>query len=384
MFIPVAPLPSPRIVLKSAKCLRTTLLNLPWHIRAHNRLTAFPRGAYALASLAKTVAKNAICFMPSYYCNESLGPLRQMGIEIVFYRVRESMCPDWDDVFSRAGEKKPDIFVLVHYFGMINDVSSAITFAEKNDCILLEDAAHVLMPHSGMAKKNSIHLYSPHKLLAIPPIGLLSFPGSTPVGALESYRVGLKREDFIWMIKRFIQLLVVYLSANAVWKTIISWYITRQRLKKQSFSNNGKVSNTRVWTSLVGLLGLHGFAKELDEIASMRLANYAYLVELLRETDGDQNILPYPEWPKGQVPYLFPLRISSTKIDYVMNALQRRNIPAHQWPDLPPEVTENGDIYQTALELRNGFLFLPIHQTLTNKHLNYMACCLMQALKGEI
>ena len=62
MFIPVAPLPSPRIVLKSAKWLHTNFLNLPWLIPEHDDLAAFPRGAYALASLAKTVAKNAVFF----------------------------------------------------------------------------------------------------------------------------------------------------------------------------------------------------------------------------------------------------------------------------------------------------------------------------------
>ena len=115
MFIPVAPLPSPRIVLKSAKWLHTNFLNLPWLIPEHDDLAAFPRGAYALASLAKTVAKNAVFFFPSYYCNDSLAPLRATGAELVFYRVRENMCPDWDDVFSRAKVKKPDILIVVDF-----------------------------------------------------------------------------------------------------------------------------------------------------------------------------------------------------------------------------------------------------------------------------
>jgi hypothetical protein len=105
---------------------------------------------------------------------------------------------------------------------------------------------------------------------------------------------------------------------------------------------------------------------------------------LLSEMDKEQNILPFPAWPKGQIPYLFPLSIANTKIDCVLNALKQRGIPASKWPDLPPEVTGDADIYQTALGLRNRFLFLPIHQTLNKKHLNYMARCLIQTLKREI
>lgn len=385
MYIPTAPLPTLETVFKSFTPLRVDSLGHPWRSGGHDHINIFPRGAYALAKIARAVAKNLekpICFLPSYFCNQSLYPLRRVGSKIVFYRMGANFCPDWDDVYHHAKKRRPDLFVLVHYFGLINDVSTALTFTEETGCTLLEDAAHLLTPYSCMAQTASIQLFSPHKLLALPPIALLSYSESTLSRSLEQHQTGWRREDVIWGIKRLIQMLIVALSWNAVWETREYWLSDKQQIIEKNFISKDNFSAVRI--SRLSLFRLQVFQNELDRINSKRLSNYAYLAAMIKELSKNKDILPWATWPKNQVPYIFPLRISEKYIPSILRALHEKSIPIHTWPDLPPEIMKNPHMYQKTLKLKNSFLFLPIHQGLVKNQLDYMGENLILALKRSI
>ena len=58
--------------------------------------------------------------------------------------------------------------MLVHYFGCPTLAAPTKDFCAKHNAWLLEDAAHVLRPVSGVGKYGDFIIYSPHKLLPIP------------------------------------------------------------------------------------------------------------------------------------------------------------------------------------------------------------------------
>ena len=50
--------------------------------------------------------------MPEYFCNSALFELRQTGVNIFFYPIKEDMTPDLDSYIGDV-DSEVDIFLLV-------------------------------------------------------------------------------------------------------------------------------------------------------------------------------------------------------------------------------------------------------------------------------
>ncbi len=213
-YIQTVPLPSFRRSLWGLKAQHEHLGD-PWRVGPDHRIEFFPRGSRAFVDAAKGVANDPerpVCFFPAYFCEGSLKPLREAGARIVFYRVTKTLVPEWEDVRRRAYAEQPDLFVLVHTFGHVQNASEAKTLADEIGCILLEDAAHVLRPDSTIGKGETLVILSPHKLVALPPISLLSVPTSLAERLNSPYHFAWRSQDWKWFTKRMVQKFLVALG----------------------------------------------------------------------------------------------------------------------------------------------------------------------------
>ena len=132
------------------------------------------RHAFTLIAMACQNKDRRLRFWcPAFFCNPSLGPLRQTSIEIVFYPVGPDLIPDWPACERLAAESPPDLFVLVHYFGSCNAIDQARSFCDRTGAKLIEDAAHLLVPAGGVGRVSDFVCYSPRKFFRIPDGGLL-------------------------------------------------------------------------------------------------------------------------------------------------------------------------------------------------------------------
>src|SRR5208337_4242771 len=140
--------------------------------RGAGALKVFPlsRSVWSLAAiadgLAKSTGRKPVFAVPDYMCNLSLWTLRQNRADLVFYPIEpDGLQPDWS-----ACDRLPaiDAFLLVHYFGKPADAARARSWARSRGAVLIEDAAHVLRPMSGIGEQGDFVIYSPRKLLPIP------------------------------------------------------------------------------------------------------------------------------------------------------------------------------------------------------------------------
>ena len=70
-------------------------------------------------------------------------------------------------------------------------------------------------------------------------------------------------------------------------------------------------------------------------------------------------------------PYLFGLTYKDTETaNRIFRLLSNNNIPATTWPDLPPEVLSNTNMYRKAIELRKKSVFLPVHRSVNIDNIN--------------
>ena len=351
-----------------------------WKVRENDHLRFYPRGSRALEEVADSIAKDKskpVCFFPAYFCNCSLEPLRQAGARIIFYSVMDDLSPNWDDVRRRTKAAHPDIFVLVHTFGLIQDITEAIIFAKESGCVVIEDAAHVLMPRNDMGIGETIVLFCPHKLIPVPPISLLSVPHSLAERIGCSSDFAWRKEDWIWLLKRMLQKGIVALGGLSI----------QYKPRTGSFEGEeGDDSSAIVHPHEISRLGyklLVGEQRSLAKIAQTRRDNFSFLARTVAQMPGVKIPEPFAEWGSDLMtaPYAFPLFVDEAHGPEIHSALWRLGIPAQTWPDLSPEVKDRAEEYTQSWRWRKRLLLLPLHQSLTTRQLRSMEIGLHKVLK---
>ncbi len=378
MYISTVPLPpiNDFFHLEHAKA---DIIGEPWQIRRENNIHFFPRGSLALLEAAKNVAREAekpICFFPAYFCEGSLAPLRHAGARIIFYRVTCNLEPDWDDVRQRAETIHPDLFILVHSFGRVQDTTELLIFSKETGCVILEDAAHVLMPNEAVGSKETIVLFSPHKLLALPPISLLSVPNSLNDRLQSPYVTAWRKRDWIWMAKRLLQQGIATFGGIGI--------------KAKSKSNGFKPQNRDTSPSLdhpseISRLGgnlLLTQQQHILEVSRRRKSNFSFIARSLENVANFEIPAPFNKWSEDSTPYTFPFFVGEERVNAVFSSLWRKGIPALTWPDLPPEVMAKPEEYFEACRWRRNLLLLPVHQSLSSKQLKRIVAGVHIALQS--
>jgi len=337
----------------------------------------FSRGsAWGISETVKILLKlkkktKGIVFLPDYFCNQALMPLRPQPVQLVFYPVTETLAPDWSligNLVSQYGS--PDIFILVHYFGFPGEITRAIRFCQQVGSELLEDGAHVLLPFGEIGKHSWVTVFSPYKLLPVPKIGILV--ASEKTGVIQEISDKKKRVNvdiYKWIGKRLLQSFLT--NCKIFWRN--GKVIPFELDAVTKFNEHPSIN-----TFSLKLLKLLEF--NLDHYKTVRRMYYKIVAEQISCIDNDVARPLFPFLPENVCPYLFPIRLHESIIEDVYYRLNKVGIPAQTWPDLPPEVKENPSQHEMALKLRKSILTLPIHQSLTKDHVEFMAHSLREVI----
>lgn len=347
-------------------------LAAPWSLSGDHALW-FSRSAWSLAALAlwrqqhKGLADGPVVWLPDFFCNASLVPLRQSGARLMFYPVSAVMEPDAESCQRLAREQPPDIFVLVHFFGQPITVPWLVPFCAERGTWLIEDATHALQPTLGVGDVGDVVFYSPHKHLPVPDGSVLVVRGSgsarlaadsVAMAALHKVQSALwarpgvsGKPAALWFIKRALQLLGV-----------------RGRPRQTAFRagsepNASSIQHPRMSGFARRLLG--GQLPHLPAAAAARHSNQMAWRQVLRWAQASKaepvpilgsNATPYLAWHGGD---------SEAETEVLFEHLQRVGAPVSTWPDLPPEVLSDPVNHTAAISLRHRGCFLPIHQDLS-------------------
>lgn len=162
------------------------ITKLPTDTKAQFR-PAFPfhNARSALKAYLRTVKlspKDEI-LLPSYIGwskNEGSGvfdPVVDVGISYRFYRIRNDLAIDLDDLETQLGSEHARVFLVIHYFGFPDPgLEKAIDLARRRNLIIIEDEAHALFTdYCGgiVGRFGDAALLSLHKMLPVPYGGML-------------------------------------------------------------------------------------------------------------------------------------------------------------------------------------------------------------------
>ena len=328
----------------------------------------------ALICLLKKESKNSdiSIWIPSFFCNESLSILRSTKTKIVFYPISENLEPNYD-LFNELKEKngKPDIFLLVHFFGKPVKTIRTSDFCRSNNAWLIEDAVHCLSPSKEIGNKGDFILYSPHKLLPIPNGSVLvaRTKGPSKISneiiekALDKYErkrllnsnnIYKKHNTFFWILKQVLMILgarryikypfdIFKNNHNSIIASPEISYISLRLLSilKNKFRSIAlkRKYNYMLWENHFSQLGINSYFNSIEKI-------------------GFENF----NW----TPYLYSIENKKDLILKTYNDLNPKKYLPSTWPDLPPEVLNNKDYYFNAINKRNSMFHIPLHHSIKN------------------
>ncbi len=356
----------------------------PWH--SDNELAGtLSRSAWSLALIALwrtkiSLGKTINVWVPDFFCNASLAPMRQLGVNLIFYPVTSSMTPDRECCSRLAVASVPDIFILVHYFGEPNNASFVKSFCIENGAWLVEDAAHVLKPENGIGTHGDFIIYSPHKHLAIPDGGVLVIRNTGPsncnlidngiFGSPETWpdqlaelAKGMGRtvrttqiNSIIWLIKRVLQ--KVGIGSSLARKVPFA-----ELLLENDNQPSGGILEPPT-QSFIGSRMLNVSTRNLDAVSSIRKRNYQRWKDVLKSKNLTNPSILSDDQSLEWTPYLAVYQMDPELVEQVFIEWLANRLPVLTWPDMAPEVKKELLQHDKAWTLRHSRLYLPVHQTL--------------------
>lgn len=349
----------------------------------------FSRSAWSLKAIAQWWEKafeqeSPNFWVPDYFCNQSLELLRQAGVKLTFYPITENLIPDWKQCQKMAAESSPDIFLLVHYFGQPTEGAGAKKFCNKFKAVLVEDAAHALMPTEKIGSIGDFVCYSPHKLLAIPDgavlvqrslsKGVKKLVKGNPVETMEEVYQSWTQNvpsPWKWVCKRLIQ------------RTLPYWFL-RRNFRKGGHDFLNDAPSTAIadspFQSKMSRALLQRQQKEFSNYALRRQENLSVLNSVI---DNDGNRSPLLK-DQSVIPYLGVMQaVNKENANETFLKIAKAGEPVQSWPDLPPEVLENVESHEKAVHLRNTLLTVPVHQGFNFKQADRLRHLYRQSI-GEV
>lgn len=367
MYISLNPLFNSGFVLASKK--GAIFPQSIWITGKDQYIVAFSRGQWAIKEFASKIVhqkrKRGIVFVPEYFCEISLTPLRQANFSIYFYRITPAFEPDIGHLYDLAKKYgAPDILLYVHYFGFPSRVHITQEWCKKNETVLVEDAAHTMVPIPGIGENGNPVIYTPWKFFNIPEGALLVLPEKF---RLSDNLISLPKGKVLYPLKWMARQLIISFCHRMRFPLHM---VLRKRVKGHDESEK-EMSIGNPLCSLFSLRLLAFYGGFTEEIRKKREENYRQLDEFIAHSKiGSYRI--FTKLPCKFAPYLYPIRIPESRSMKVMITLNKKGIPAMSWSDLSPEV-KNSPEYPLANLLRREVITLPIHQDLSLAQIKWMA-----------
>ena len=292
------------------------------------------------------LGKEVNILIPSYFCGQSLKYLRYLGIDIIFYNVKENLSPDYEELDDLFNIKKINIMVHVHYFGKIMSQQNSRDFCDKNDIVLIEDCAHIIHPSSSNIWVGDYLFFSQHK----------HFPVKN--GSILYSKNDLKSE----IIRRNMTFPYMWYVKNIAKKTLLSFKKIYKTSSQEILFSNTTIKPTYRQPSFKEINHLDNLTNNLLEIIEIKKQNFEKLKKLLESYDGWSLLV---DFQREDVPYIIGMKCCD--IDMMkkrFNSLAKQGCPVMIWPDLSIELKKDIDRYSEDISRVKNTIFFFIHHQL--------------------
>ncbi|MCB5228732.1 MAG: hypothetical protein LHW44_01490 [Candidatus Cloacimonetes bacterium] len=204
-------------------------------------------GYYSFKAILQNIrfTKENYVLLPSYLCPSMIWPFQEAGIKYDFYKIKEGLLPDLEDISTKSG-KGLKLILFVDYFGYSYKgyLKDAITNLKENNVLILQDAVQAWLNSEDQVYGdyciNSVRKYSPFEASVI----------------LSKHKLQFK-SSILPMIK--------YLAHKRVGQLIRYYHVNYNKFTPRSFLRHIEASNAYYrQDTIVGLPRLNKYL--LDKI----------------------------------------------------------------------------------------------------------------------
>ena len=341
-----------------------------WKTDAGDQVEVFSRGQWAIAEFAaglcgRTEAAKCSIFIPEYFCEISLTPLRRLGFTLHFYRLTTEFTPEVAHLNELAAmHGPPAVLLYVHYYGFPSPMGKTAGWCGKNGVVLLEDAAHSLGPVPGIGDSGNVTLYTPWKFVGVPRGAVLVLPEGVSSPRREAPPVKGTGSTWGWLAKQA--------AYSLVRGTGVPVHKLRKMYIKQFDESEPALEPGSPSCDALSRRMLAGYEGYLEDVRKQREKNYRRLDGIFSASGRTKDCRLFRNLPPSFGPYVYPLRVSQEVNREVMIRLNGKGIPALPWSDLSPEV-KGSPAFPFANALRREVVTLPVHQDLSAAEIDMMA-----------
>ena len=343
------------------------------------------RSAISLACRLLGIGPGNEVLVPAYNCGTEVDALLSSGAHTIGFPISRHCDYAIEDIAARRTSRTKAVYVI-HYFGWEQDGRELRRWCDDNGLLLIEDCALAMFSdgqHGSIGRLGDAAIYSLPKTFGSLHGGLLSLsssradagPGLARVGAttlLQEVRHSSKDTAL-----RILDRLGLYGPLMAMRTRAATGSIPSNDAHPdmpQDYYYQPEEDENR---------GLHPCARLVasahpwEETCRLRREHYSRLLATLRGMDGVSPL--FPDLPEGVCPLSLPLLVANR--DVLVDRLERAGIAAcpwwagfHQsgidWPQFPD-----------ACWLKRNLLTLPVHQSLDELHLEYIAETFVRILR---
>jgi perosamine synthetase len=316
--------------------------------------------------------------VPDYNSGNEVLAMRAAGASIVYCPVGRDMRMDPDDVERLCDVHRPDVLYVIHYAGWPQPISTLVDLCKRREMLLVEDCALALLSETVGRPLGSFgdwSIFCLYKTLPLPN-GAVLVQNTDREDPLPD--VKLRRPGSPSTASRVLELLVQ--RARMRWGSAGDGLSILKRAAGRAAS---AVNVDRANVGDIGFdLGQVDLAisdislrlldrVDLQEVRRRRIANY----HTLSRQVGGRVSRPLPDPAPGVCPLFFPILVPNKRA--AVEGLVKRGVEALEfWND---SVEPDGrEMFLNARFLREHVLELPLHQDLTERHMTYMADCLIR------
>ena len=364
----------PGLTLRDVFPSRAAVLPYPLNSEYRTSFCVARSGIYHLFR-ALGLKPQDVVLVPDYYSGNEVAAMRAAGVSLAFYPVLRTLEPDLESLARLTKRLSPRVIYVIHYLGWPQPLKEIQGLCRGAGSILIEDCALSMLSEvegKALGTFGDYSVFCVYKTLPVPNGGLLvQNKGSLPELA------DLKLEPYPRLAGASRTAALAFESLHSQWsilgKALSGVKQTAGRLLRAASGrhvavgdmvaetgwnpDNVNVAMSAISASVMGSLDYTG-------IRERRRRNFS----LLRERLQGRVTLLREDLPDGVCPLFFPILVKHKHA--AAQSFWRKGIGAVEfWSD--PQ--DNRSIGADARYLRSHVLELPIHQTVTESQVEYIA-----------
>lgn len=328
--------------------------------------------------------------VPAYHCTSVVEPILQYGAAVKFYDIRLDLRPDFENL-EKSIDGKTRAVLAIHYFGFPQPILKIKEFCRERGLFLIEDCAHVLTGQSlegiPLGSSGDISIFSWRKFLPVYDGGQLVI--NNPALKIDAHWKNGSRLFSLKIVKNVFDKLMED-ARNPILRRVPGLSHAPTALLRR-FAANGYAStmesvnnydlNFDLASADLRMSWLSRYIvgnTDISEVGQKRRQNYNILAAGISSLAGIRAF--YPSLPPNVVPWVFPLL--SYGIEKLHLKLRKRGVPAVNWSGVIHRSLPLAD-YPDSRFLYDNLVFLPLHQSLNEGHLQMVVNVLETVTKKK-